>query len=261
VAYDEAYVYLRLDVGKIDWSRAHYQIGIDTYRFDLGDTRLPNTGSRVPVGLEFVLDLAGPSASRVLVDHPYNLYKPVPIPGSKPQAIQYVYNPPFRTVANDAGKWDSLVVVTNRRRIGRDGRIYPPLGYDRNRLLYARQSETTLADWFADAARGVIEVRLPWGMLEVVDPSSRSVLFGNPATGKPASATTDGFRFVVESYDPSTKSAGETLPRGLRSMRAAEVATWTWPTWEVPQWHAEVKPVFGAMQKAFGSIPDHPATR
>src|SRR5256885_5104690 len=137
VAYDEAHVYFRLDVGKIDWARAHYQIGIDTYRRELGDTRLPNTGSRSPVGLEFVIDLSGPKSSQMWIDHPYNLYRPVLIPGSKPPAIQYVNNPPFKTVANGAGKWDSLVVVTNRRRISRDGRIFDAIRYDRNLLLYA----------------------------------------------------------------------------------------------------------------------------
>ena len=262
VASDEAYVYLRLDVGKIDWAKAHYQIGIDTYRRDLGDTRLPNTGSRSPVGLEFVVDLSGPASSQVLVDHPYNLYKPVRIPGSKPEAIQYLYNAPFRTVANDRGQWDSLVVVTNRRRVSRDGRIYPPVSYNRNRLLYARQADNSLADWFADHARGVIEMRLPWAMLQLVDPSSRSVLFGNPRTRKVAGATTDGFRFVIESYDPSQPtSPNESLPRGFAAMRSADVPTWTWPTWETPRWHAELKPLFAAMQKTFAAIPDHPPAR
>ncbi len=259
VAQDEAYLYLRLDVGRIDWTHAHYQIGIDTYRRDLGDTRLPNTGSSVPVGLEFVVDLTGPSSSQVLVDHPYNLYRPVLIPGSEPPAIQYVLNSPFRTVANDAGKWDSLVVVTNRRRIGRDGRIFPAIGYNRNRLLYSRESESSLADWFADTTRGVIEVRVPWGMLQLVDPSSRTVLFGNPVTGKVAGAVTDGFRFVVESYDPSKpRSGADKLPRGAEATRFADVPTWTWPTWESPQWHSELKPAFAAMQRTFGSIPEHP---
>ena len=261
VAYDEAYVYLRLDVGRIDWPHAHYQIGIDTYRPDLGDTRLPNTGSRVPVGLEFVVDLAGPSSSQVLVDHPYNLYKPVTIPGSNPLAVQYLYNAPFRTVGNDAGKWDSLVVVTNRRRISRAGKIFPPIGYNRNRLLYARQSDNSLADWFADTAHGVIEVRLPWGMLQVVDPSSKSVLFGNTVTHKVAATTTDGFRFVVESYDPATHLSGGTLPQSLKSARPTDLPMWTWPTWEEPQWHAEVKPLFAAMQKTFATIPEHPPAR
>jgi len=262
VAQDEAYVYLRLDVGQIDWAHAHYQIGIDTYRPDLGDKQLPNTGTRTPVGLEFVLDLEGPQASQLLVDHPYNPYRPVVIPGSKPLAVQYVYNPAVRIVANDLGQWDSLVVVPNRRKIGRDGTIYPAISYNRNRLLYAREADNSLADWFADARTGVIEVRLPWGMLQLVDPSARSVLAGNTSTGRVSGATTDGFRFVVESYDPSNpRSGGDYLPRGTGSSKFGEPETWSWPPWETPQWHAEIKPVFGAMQRTFAGIPEHPTAR
>lgn len=261
VAQDEAYVYLRLDVGSIDWARAHYQIGIDTYQRNLGDSRLPKTGSRAPVGLEFVLDIGGPGATQLLVDHPYNPYRPVLIPGSKPPAIQYVYAHPLRTVANEIAQWDSLVVVPNRRRIGRNGQIYPAISYNRNRLLYAPQSRSSLTDWFADPASGVIEVRLPWGMLQVVDPSTRSVLVGNDAAGVAIGAPTDGFRFVVESYDPAKPQAGaDHLPRGTVS-GFANPPTWTWSTWEVPQWHAEVKPLFAAMQRTFGAIPDRPPAR
>jgi hypothetical protein len=206
--------------------------------------------------MEFVIDLRGAAETHVLVDHPYNPYTPVAIPGSKPQATQYVYNAGVRTVANDLAQWDSLVVVPNRRRIGRDGKIYPALSYNRNRLLYSRESDNSLADWFADPASGVIEVRIPWGMLQVVDPSMRSVLTGNTRDGYVSGSATDGFRFVVESYDPSKPHAGgDTLPRAGGAARFADIPTWTWPTWEVPQWHAEVKPLFAAMQRAFGAIP------
>ena len=262
VAQDEAYVYLRLDVGRVDWARANYHIGIDTYRQELGDTRFPHTGSPVPVGLEFVVDLRGVGGSQVLVDHPYNPYRPVAIPGSKPLAIQYVYNTSVRPVANALAQWDSLVVVPNRRRIGPDGKIYPAISYNRNRLLHSRESDNSLADWFADPASGVIEVRIPWGMLQVVDPSMRSVLTGNTVDGYVSRSATEGFRFVVESYDPSKPGvAGDVLPRGAGATRFGDIPTWTWPTWEVPQWHSEIKPLFGAMQRAFGSIPDHPPAR
>ncbi len=258
-AQDEAYVYLRLDVGAIDWTRAHYQIGIDTYDRRLGDTRLPHTGSVSPVGLEFVIHLAGPASSQVLVDRPYNPYRPVPIPGSNPPATQYVLNAPFRSIANNAGRWDSLVVVTNRRRIGRDGRIYPAISYNRNRLLHSRQSENSLADWFADTRTGVIEVRIPWGMLHVTDPSSRTVLHGNPTTKQIAGVVTDGFRFVVESFDPSKPlQRGDVLPRTAGSPGFGDSPLWTWATWDVPRWYAETKPQFGEMRRAFAGIPDHP---
>jgi hypothetical protein len=99
-------------------------------------------------------------------------------------------------------------------------------------------------------------------MLQLVDPSSRSVLFGNPKTGKVAGVPTDGFRFVVESYDPSKPtSGGAKFPRDAGSSGFADPAIWTWPTWESPQWHAEVKPLFAAMQKAFAGIPDRPPGR
>ncbi|MFL5593689.1 MAG: tetratricopeptide repeat protein [Gemmatimonadaceae bacterium] len=257
VAQDEAYLYLRLDVGRIDWNQAHYQIGIDTYRPNLGDTRLPYTGSRSPVGLEFVLDLGGSGQSQLLVDHPYDPYRGVVIPGSKPPAIQYVYNPTSRPTANNRGEWDSVIVVPNRRRITRDGRIVPAKSYNRNRLLFSREGENSLADWYADTRSGVIEVRLPWGMLQVVDPSRRSVLFGNTASGHVTGAATEGFRFVVESYSPSNPAAsGDVLPRGATSKFAAP-PLWSWPTWESPRSYAEVKPLFSAMQRAFAAIPSN----
>jgi hypothetical protein len=262
VAQDEAYVYLRLDVGRIDWAHGRYHIGVDTYRRNLGDTRFPQTGSTAPIGLEFVLDLAGPGESQLLVDHPYNPYRPVVIPGSKPPATQYVYNAAVQITANDLGQWDSLVVVPNRRRIGRDGKIYPARSYNRNRLVYARQADNSLADWFADANTGVIEVRLPWGMLQVVDPSSRTVLLRNTSAGDVSGGATDGFRFVVESYDPSNpRSGGDNLPRGAGTTKFGEIPTWSWPMWETPQWYPEIKPLFGAMQRAYRAIPDHPTAR
>jgi hypothetical protein len=222
---------------------------------DLGDARLPYTGSRSPVGLEFVVDLRGPSNSRVLVDAPYNLYRSGPIRGSSPPATQQLYNRPFRSVANADGRYDTLFVVTNRRRIGRDGTVYPERGYDRNRLLHARQGETTLADWYADTTSGTIEMRIPWGMLHVLDPSSRQVLRGmngDARRGIPAGVSTDGFRFVVESYDLSapTSGRGDRLPRG-----SSLPALWTWPTWETPRWYEEVKPLFDAMRETFGKLP------
>jgi hypothetical protein len=173
-----------------------------------------------------------------------------------------VFNRPFRTVANDAGQWDSLVVITNRRRISRDGQIFSPIGYNRNRLFYSRQADNSLADWFADTTAGVIEMRLPWAMLQLVDPSARSVLFGDATSGEVDGAATDGFRFVVQSYDPaSPRAGGETLPRGITASPAADVRTWAWPTWEEPQWHAEVKPLFEAMRQTYTSIPEHPPRR
>ena len=67
---------------------------------------------------------------------------------------------------------------------------------------------------------------------------------------------TPGFRFVVQSYDPARPAAGDHLPRGP-AHRFAAPPLWSWPTWEEPAWHAELKPAFAAMRDAFlGIEPD-----
>jgi hypothetical protein len=247
VRSDEAYLYLRLDVGRVDWTRANYLIGIDTYRRDLGDMRFPYTGAASNVGFEFVLDLRGPANSRLLVDPPYNLYRIVD--GYR------IYNRPFRSQPNEDGQYDSIRVAPNRRRIGRNNVDYPAYTYDRGLLVHALQSQTTLADWYADSTSGIIEIRLAWGMLHVTDPSSRTVLHGDAETGEVAGVETDGFRFVVQSFDPRTpRGSGERLPNA-----EAAVPTWTWQMWEEPRWHAEIKPAFETMRQTFAELLGLPA--
>ncbi len=256
VAHDEAYLYLRLDVGAVDWRAVRYRIGIDTYDARLGDSRLPGTRTRAPVGLEFVVELNGPDAARVLVDRPYNLYRFAPIRGTQPPVTQQVYNRPWRLRANADALYDTVWVTPNRRTIGRDGTVFPAQRIERNHLRHARASETTLADWFADTTTGTIEIRLPWGMLHVLDPSSRQVLFGTSGRRDPGHRTTDGFRFMIESVDASGARSLDRMPIGTGPALFGPPPLWSWPTWESPRWHAERKPLFGAMQRAFASIPD-----
>ncbi|HRQ78926.1 MAG TPA: hypothetical protein PLY94_10025 [Gemmatimonadaceae bacterium] len=250
VAHDEAYVYLRLDVGAVDWARTRILVGIDTHDARAGDHRFPFGAGASPTGLEFVLDLAGPDRARLLVDPPYNLYRFAPIVGSRPPLRQSVYNRPFRSLRNDDGRFDTLWVTPNRRTIGRDGTVFEAQRIERNLLRHARQQESTLADWYADSATRTIELRLPWGLLHVTDPSARQVLSGVNG-GDPAHVTTDAFRFVVRTLD-----VGGATPLLRDALPATGSAAWSWTPWETPRWHAERKPAFDAMREAFRTIPD-----
>lgn len=50
-------------------------------------------------------------------------------------------------------------------------------GVNVGRLRYARAVDHSLADWWYAQEAGVLQLRLPWPMLNVSDPSSRQVLF------------------------------------------------------------------------------------
>src|SRR5258706_14573352 len=99
-------------------------------------------------------------------------------------------------------------------------------------------------------------------MIQLLDTSPRSVPSANPSSGKVSGPKTDGFRFILEIYDPSNpRSGGDCLPRGAETSKFGEPQTWSWPPWEVPQWHAEIKPLFAAMRQTFAGIPEHPTAR
>jgi hypothetical protein len=245
VGSDEAYLYLALETAGARRApdAARYLVGIDTYRSDRGEFRLPGVPG-IGVGVEFLLDLADSTSGRLFVAKGYNPYL-APRPGMGPTGLDPFYN--FLCSADsqsDAGAFDSLFVTTNRFRVGRTGRTFPALGVDRGRLRFGRQSESSLADWFVDRAAGLVEVRLPWGLLNVTDPSSRTVLTAVHEGPVILTGPTDGFRFVVAGLSRSNNHVIAWLPAG---------AKYTWPRWEEPEWHERLKPAYAAMQQLWGS--------
>lgn len=245
VGSDEAYLYLALQVdgGSLAPDSARYLVGIDTYRRDRGEFRLPGVPG-IGTGVEFYLALSDSTDGRLFVTRSYNPYI-APWPGMGPTGLDPFYNF-LCTVESrtDAGQFDSLFVTTNRFRVTRGGTTIPARGVDRGRLRYGRQAESSLADWYLDRHAGLVEVRLPWGLLNVTDPSSRTILTAIRERGVVLTATTDGFRFVVAGLRRGDDHVIAYLPAD---------ATYTWPTWEQPTWHERLKPAYYAMRDLWGS--------
>ena len=196
------------------------------------------------LGIEFYLALADSTDGRLYVTRSYNPYIG-PRTGMGPTGLDPFYNV-LCTVGSrsDAGQFDSLFVTTNRFRVTRGGTMIPARGVDRGRLRYGRLAESSLADWYVDRAAGLVEIRLPWGLLNVTDPSSRTVLTAIRAAGVVSTAVTDGFRFVVAGLRRGDSHVIAYLPAD---------ATYTWPTWEEPTWHERLKPAYAAMRDLWGS--------
>lgn len=249
-SHDEGWFYLRIDVDGLDWDREHVLIGIDTYGGKEGDTRFPHDlALQTSTGMEFMLDLSGGTTSRILVDTPYDLFT-------------HRYNRPYRSVPNDDGKYIEIQVETNRSRIGRDGTVYPAV---MNNLSPLRLGTTDpnapdyddLADWTFDPGTGVIEIRIPWGLLNVTDPSSRLVVDDGPAhLDDVGTRVTDGFRLYAVAFDPRDGSILGTLPARDVHGRLAAAALFTWEGWEQPTFHTRLKRSYDIVKDRFLSLPD-----
>lgn len=245
VGSDEAYLYLALQIDgrSLAPDSIRYLVGIDTYRRDRGEFRLPGVLG-LGVGVEFYLALSDSSDGGLFVTRSYNPYL-APSPGLGPTGLDAFYNVSSTVdTRTDAGQFDSLFLTTNRFRVTRDGKMIPARGVNRGRLRHGRQSESSLADWYVDRAAGLLEVRLPWGLLNVTDPSSRTILTSIRERGAALTAVTDGFRFVVAGLRRTDDRIVAYLPAD---------ATYVWPTWEEPTWHERLKPAYDAMRELWGS--------
>ncbi len=253
VTSDEACLYLRLDLegeGRpVDWRRFRYWIGIDTYDARRGSHRFPppiDEGS--PIGMEFLLDLAG-DRTRLLVDAPYDLFS-------------NRLRRPYRSVENRDGNFVRIEVFTNRDRFGRDGTFYPAGGYDRSPLRHGSASPAdpgydSLAEWMESPDGGFVEARIPWGLLNVTDPSSRQVVHETrKTTDLVETATTDGFRFHVLGLELSRDGRLAVFSRLPRrgSLEIGDFPAYLWAGWEEPRYHLRLKQSYEVLKEALRDL-------
>lgn len=234
--HDEAFLYLLLETGDaIDFSRSAYVIGIDTHDSSTGEFQLPfNLKVLCPVGLKFLLHLSGVKTSRILTAMSYDKYLN--------DAKRELHPKPSRE-----GAWVIMQNRTNERRISKDGtHFYPARVFSMSPLRHGsldpRHAQyDSLADFYVSGA--MIELRIPWGLMMVTDPSSKTIYWkqGNQETRQ-----TDGLRCIACSYKPEQQeglwakdtgkanNATDALPR---VMLPQTIRTYSWSDWNVPLFH------------------------
>lgn len=208
-AADEAYLWVKANA---TW-KGRFRLALDTYAPERGERTLPEP---VETGVEFLVDLVRPGESRITVSAPYEPYA-------------HLDGGDLASPLELTGKFVPLLFEANRARIGRDGRRFPAEVVERGALKEG--VDYAIGD-------GVIEIRIPWGLINVSDPSSRRVLHQVGARGDElGSVVTDGFRLY-----------GFTPDGPLGSIR------FTWPGWEEPRYTLEPKVGLPALRDAMRSL-------
>src|SRR3989454_10663607 len=125
VGADPSYLYVALS-GRPGFGSARYVVGIDTYRRDRGQFRLPGVaGPTGAVGSEFAVVLNDTSDAQLMVAPWYNPFLG-PQSGMGPTGLDRFYN---EAVGVDKvwgdGAVESRLLTTNRRRNAPSGRALP----------------------------------------------------------------------------------------------------------------------------------------
>jgi hypothetical protein len=256
VLADEGWLHLGLFFkGPVpDWAREGFAVGIDTHDAKLGDHRLPwGLGLHSQAGLECLVRFQG-SQSALYVDAPYDLFT-------------HRLDRPIRSVDNEAGAFLMPRTESNRFRIGRDGTRFPGHQQEIGWLRRGTQDRANPAfdsrsEWLEGDAGGgwsFLEARLPWGLLNVTDPSSRRVIRDTvPPGDEVGTVVTEGFRLCLVRF--RAENQGRLVP--LSSLPEAQAGSlplpplFTWPTWEGPTYHRFRKQSFDLIKGCLHSLPD-----
>jgi hypothetical protein len=256
VQHDEGFLYLRLETaGVLDFSQARYVIGLDTGSSGAGERLLPfGTNLLCPSGLSFLIHLAGHEKSRILAAAAYDKYL---------NAGRGLIMP----AESAEGAWVMMQNLTNRRRISKDGkRFYPAQVATMSWLRFGSLSTNeaaynSLSDFFF--RENAVELRIPWGLINFTDPSSKCVLWkGKDGLVK----QTAGVRLVAVSYKPAQEELAATatglganhtdcLPADFRDNR---IKAYSWQGWNTPVYHTFLKESYHQYRRSLAELPETP---
>ena len=246
------YVLIRTEGGAPgpDWETTSIRLAIDTYDAARGVTRLPEPGAvTIATGAEFLVELDGPGKSTLSVVAPYEPYAAIERGPVASPVLERRKTAPFVP----------LLFEANRERFGRDGTRYPAILVNRGALRYGSldpKSEAfdTRADVAVGAAGGTIELRFPWALLNVTDPSSRRVLHQETQHEQPLDTIkTEGIRiyaFAVDRRHPGRRPLSRLPASGVKA------PLYSWEPWDTPRYVMEPKAGVDRIRAAWNAVPD-----
>lgn len=256
-AYDPAYLFFRIKAATKDLFSLQDQvllIGLSTSDGDTGDKRfapIPELQTAADLGFEswLVLDGAGETYS-LLVD---DVYDPTPRLNGGVQAGGI-------PLTNDNGKFQlaNHIINNNAQYIAEGKTVIPKKQFFAGGKLRVGPSHHSQLTHLLPGPDGELEVRLPWHVLWITDPSGHHVLWDNVDTkGVFDVQKTTGVRVLVLSAvkkPDGTLQVVDALPRGAwngQPIAAGMLPLYLWPGWDKINSEERRKPVFYDLKALF----------
>jgi len=273
VMHDEGYLHLRIKLANFsDWEFADdaLYLGFDVLgeKPDLPGEDRGNTLWPGPLnvasdrGLEEVISVANRKA-RLWQTETYRFWTPYPVPWSDQPQIAEV-QPHILEVEANRWQWFEPEVEVNRRRVGRDGSVYParfwPLNpLPRGSLVSSLPDYSDQSVWNINPQAGVVEIRMPWILLGFVGPHQMRVLQA-AEDGSNSSEVSPGvgLAVIIASATGKVLSAWPGYQDGTVLTSASE--RYSWPEWGLAdiKYHSRLKPVYDAMRQCLAIVDKTP---
>ncbi|SER44094.1 hypothetical protein SAMN04487944_104131 [Gracilibacillus ureilyticus] len=245
--YDERYLYLKLDLNKT--GNHHWKILLDTLPDQGNLTSESLENKQFSNGIDFIIDIDQNGESRVRVDSYYDLF-----------TYQYRYqlkliDPISDPLKQNSGKFIPVnYALSNELLIPSTNKVIPFNYYETGKLMEGNGNPeladyNSLTDYTVNNDGGVIEIRIPWLLLNFRDPSQREVTGDLYQDGLNSSVKVDQIHIGAIEQNEEGKIV-DSLP-SLKNNRLDPLNAYTWETWNEPQYEERLKQSYYIIKEAF----------
>lgn len=240
VKSDEKYLYLMVESDKLDIEKDSIYIPVDSIQ-NQGNSKYGEGGLNFQRPADFLVSIDGKDNSRIYVDSYYDSH-------------YYIYGEKLGMMEKnqsysekDSGIFNKVKLCLSKEiYLPEDKRTIPFTDYETGKLRYGNgnpdsKSYDSLADF--SAGKNMVEIRLPWQLLNVMDPSTKTVM---------------GDFYKKDGIEPESLDGlhlGVSLSReGVGSGYEVPMDFYTWDNWEEPSYHERLKQSYYVLKDAFKDL-------
>ncbi|WP_042478080.1 hypothetical protein [Bacillus ndiopicus] len=248
VDYDERYLYIKLQGDVL-------KNGLPRILLDV----VPEQGNRFATtvqdvafanGVDFIVELNKKGDSRVVVDEYYDFY-------------DYFYGhllkmipPHTATPIMNSGRFSPIHFVLNKELYLPQQKITTEFSYYETGKLMQGNANPESEDYnslvdYAWTQDDVIELRLPWLLIQSKDPSQREFIGNIHRDGVEAAVKVDEI-FIGAVFVDDEGRVVDSLPE-VQQGELGPLSSYTWETWQMPKWDERLKQSYFILQKLFAN--------
>ena len=235
---DERYLYIMLDAGNYDFEKDTLLIPINTIA-DQGNLKAAQYNAEFDTAADFLIYINGKDNSHIYVDRYYDAFNYYFLESKKLSDIKAEENAGVK----NSGMFDIMRLCYGYNlTVKGTNQVVPDKAYETGKLRYGNGNPEaddykSLSDFYFK--NGKLEIRIPWQLLNVMDPSGKQQIsdFRKTQVISPQAYQSFDFGFAYRT--------------GAESLKITLGGSYEYNGWNTPTWHERLKPAYYELQNYF----------
>ncbi|MCM3216211.1 hypothetical protein M3612_17055 [Niallia taxi] len=203
-------------------------------------------------GVDFAVKIGEKNDSHILIDSYYDSYY-----FHYGHLLNMIKKESYASKKNN-GVYHPIRLALNKE-LEIQGEKIPFNSYETGKLLYGNGNPTSkdfnsLTDISVSEDKQTIELRIPWALLNIKDPSQKEIMADLWKKGMEGSQVIEGIHMAI--VMEKDKKIVQTLPEmgSDNNIHLENTKQFTWDNWEEPAYHERLKESYYILQEAFSKI-------